>query len=654
MRIERDELLRLSTSLGRMWLETDGRGGYAASNVLLCPTSRFHGLLVSAWPGMPRRHVFLARFEETLALDGREVQLSTVRYGSGFRPEGHRFLDSFDSAPVPAWEFRIGDVRLRREVLMLGGAPATLVRWELRGGGGPYVLSLRPFLACRQADSLTFANDVLDPRVAPTPGGFVARPYAELPPLAVTASGGASFVADAVWTRGLEYADDLARGYGGHEDQFSPGRFDVPLSSSGEVVLATTLGAPLVRPLAAWRAARRARRREKAGDLRTRLARAAEHYLYRTQDGRCGVVAGYPWYGEWGRDTCIALPGLLLPRGEVKRCGEALAALRPWLREGRLPNRFLGEETEWAATDPTLWFARAVRLWDHAGGDRRLLASTMVPMLGEVAEQHLAARGGDLACGEDGLLRGRGGVSPATWMDATTDGVAVTPREGCAVEVNALWFFLLAYLARLERRAGRREAAGRWASVRDRVGASFLGRFWHEEEGWLADVADGAADLRIRPNMVIAAALEFSPLARGQRAAVVDLARRELVTPTGLRSLSPRDPGYRGRFEGDLVSRNAAIHQGTVWPWLLGFYVEAYLRAHGRGPGARRHVRDLLAGLGALVDTAPPGAAIGHLPELFDGDLPQRAAGAWAQAWSVAEVLRACALAGPSRVRRDV
>jgi predicted glycogen debranching enzyme len=242
---------------------------------------------------------------------------------------------------------------------------------------------------------------------------------------------------------------------------------------------------------------------------------------------------------------------------------------------------------------------------------------------------------------DGGLLVAKSTATAATWMDAVFDGVAVTPRGGCAVEVNALWCFLLEYVARLAKRAGKSADGREFGAMKRRAYASFRARFWFADERRLVDAwKDGVADRAVRPNMMIAAALEFSPLSREQRAACVDLARAELLTPRGLRTLSPRDPRYRGRYEGDVVARDAAYHQGTVWPWLLGFYAEAYVRAHGRGAASKRHVRELLDAFGPHLDER----SLGQVSEVFDGDPPHRPGGAWAQAWSVAELLRAWAL----------
>jgi predicted glycogen debranching enzyme len=645
MRIEREELVRLDSSFGRSWLESDGVGGFAASTLVQCATSRYHGLLVTPAPGSAKRVLFLSRFEETLSADGREFPLSMARYGGALHPQGHQYLAAFESAPFPAWTYRIGDVEVRREILSVRGSPTVLVRWKRTGGKGPWTLDLRPFLPFREADALTFENPAIDRTVRAVDGGVAARPYASLPELSITTSRPAPFLREAFWYRRVRFDDDVARGYAGDEDQFSPGRFLVSLAPGDEFVVAASIAGRVADPAKAWRSeSRRRRAAEPSGQgVRAVLEAAAERFLFRTPEGRTGVVAGFPWFGEWGRDTCISLPGLLLPRGEVAECGEALLQLAKYVRGGRLPNRFgtAPESSEYKASDPALWFARAVRCWELAGGEKRRLADDLYPALAAIARGNRDSQAGDVRMDDGGLLAAKTGLTAATWMDAVNGGVAATPRDGCAVEVNALWCFLLDYLARIAKGAGRTRDLREWTAMKRRAWKSFAERFWLEDERRLADCwQGGVADRSVRPNMVIAASLEFSPLSRPQRAAVVAVARAELLTPRGLRTLSPRDPAYRGHYEGDVHSRDAAYHQGTVWPWLLGPYAEAHLRANGRGAAARRHVRELLEGFAPHLGEG----ALGQVAEVFDGDPPHRPGGAWAQAWSVAELLRAWAL----------
>ncbi|RMH02598.1 MAG: glycogen debranching protein [Planctomycetota bacterium] len=670
LRVGREELLRLEHALTREWLETDGLGGFASSTILMCPTRRYHGLLAAVPPGHSRRHLFLARFEETLHAPGRELPLSMARYPGVWAPRGHRSITGFELRPWPASRFHLGLAEPEREVLMVRGRPVVLVRWSLAGQRNGLELRFRPLLAFRELDALTFENLDLDPRAERIPGGIRCRPYASLPPLhlTVSVSGGhrAEFEADPVWYRRLEYAQDLARGYDGHEDQFSPGWFHAPLEPGGEIVAAATIGPPVADPAALWRQEAARRRAELpsavaggAAGVGELLAATADHFLYRDPTGRPGVLAGFPWFGEWGRDTFIALPGLTLARGRVEACAEVLRGALPFLRDGLLPNIFgpTPAASHYGSADAAFWFARAVRLWQLAGGDREELLDAFLPALRAIAEACLAGTDLGLHVDPGGLLEVGGPDLNPTWMDAVTSTGPVTPRHGQPVEIEALWYFLLAYLERLELLAGDPAAAGRWTRRKRLAGRTFRRRFWLPQH-YLADCwREGLADPAVRPNMVLAAALEFSPLTRARRRDVVERAEAELLTPRGLRTLSPADPAYRGHYRGGPEERDAAYHQGTAWPWLLGFWAEAALR----GSGPRRWLLDRLERLVEGFRDALGSHGLGFLSEVHDGDSPHRHGGCPAQAWSCAEILRLAAMvrdhglpreSEPSRSRR--
>lgn len=665
--LERERLLELDLALTREWLETDGLGGYASSTVLNCATRRYHGLLVSTFPGTDKRHVFLARLEESVHSLSSEplgpggeghFPLSLARYPGSFHPHGHKTLVRFELNPFPCWEHSIGDARIRRSIQMLKGTPTVLVRYELVGGSEPIELRVRPLVAFREADALTFENVDLHPEVTyldTAKRSLKLQPYSGLPAmtLALAAKEGA-FEGDPVWYRNIEYKVERERGYDDREDNFSPGMYRVRLAPGECAVLCATLAAPPKSPIAAWDKStkEREKRAKVAGNgPRAQLDLGADDFLYRTREGRLGVIAGYPWFTEWGRDTFLSLPGLLLARGRVAECGEALEGALQFLDAGLLPNIFgsTPKKSHYGSVDASLWFARAVRLFDLAGGERELLMRRLRPALEVIAQQY--AQGTRLGIGTDscGLLFAGDGRLNATWMDAVVDGVAVTPREGLAVELNALWYFLIAYLEDLAGRANDARGRQRWSKERERVGAAFLEHFWLPEPRYLADRwKDGAPDPRVRPNMVIAAALELSPLSEAQRADVVYKSELELLTPMGLRTLGPRDADYCGRFGGGPAERDRAYHQGTVWPWLLGFHCEAYLRAHGFNRKNGEHVLALLAEVEGEVTRH----GLNHVSEVYDGDPPHRPGGTIAQAWSTAEILRARALAALSGAKR--
>ncbi len=652
LRMDRNDCLRLDCALSREWLETNGRGAYAAGTVAMCATRRYHGLLVVPSPAGRGRHVYLARFEEHLRGPDRSMPLSIARYPGLWSPHGHKSLAGFALAPFPVFAYRIGANVVTREILLVRGAQTVLVRYALSGEQASLQLELRPLLPFREADALTHENLALRPEAQPIRDagrtvGIRVQPYAPLPAINITvAAAEHHFDADPVWYRNVEYEVDLQRGYEGHEDQFCPGILRLALCPGQPAVIAASVEEAVLDPAAVW-ASESERRQSQAAvvgrGMRDLLALTADDFLFRTGDGRLGVLAGYPWYTERGRDSMVALPGLTLSRGRLEECAEGLEAVCGYLRGGLLPSRFGSgpDDSTYRSADAALWWARAVRLYEVAGGSLERIRSRWLPGLLEVARSYRDGTDLGVACDADGLLHvGLPGLA-TTWMSAYTHDGPVTPRSGCPVEVNALWFFLLAYLSYLLEAANEWEERAHWQEWQQRLAASFLDRFWLPDQECLADLwSEAGVDRSIRANMVIAAALEFSPLTSSMREDIVRVAERHLLTPVGLRTLAPSDPQYRGTHGGGETAHQEALHQGSVWPWLFGPYVEAWLRATGPRPERIASLRELLDGLAPELLVG----GLNHLSEVYDGDAPHRGGGAFAQAWNVGEILRAYAL----------
>ncbi|MBI5432812.1 MAG: glycogen debranching enzyme family protein [Planctomycetes bacterium] len=643
--IDREECLQLDRAITREWIETDGNGGYASSTILLCPTRRHHGWLVTPFGPERKRFVWLSRFEESIGGGGKAFPLSMGRYPGLWSPHGHQAIESVELVPYPRFSYRFGATWVRREILMVKGQPTVLVRYSVEGADVPLQLDLRPLYAYREANALTTENMALDPRVERLPNGIRSRPYPGLPTLTITASTRSlRFEADPVWYRRIEYTKDLERGYDGQEDNFSPGWFRLAIAPGADVVVATTIGEPISDPAALWKrehTTRRARMARFDRSLKRALELAAEDFVYRKSDGeRLGVLTGFPWYGERGRETLMALPGLLLSRGEIETCGNALEATLPFLKDGLLPTHF-GDghgDSRYEGADTSLWFARAVRLYEQAGGSAERVRDVFMPALARIAHELASTRALGISIDDKGLLHAGSPELAVTWMNAFANGKPVTPRDGCAVEVNALWWFLLAYLEDLHERAGDHSGAREWTKRKRLATRGFLQRFWLEDERSLADTwKDGVADRSITANAVIAASLEFSPLTRGKRTDVFRRARAELLTPRGLRTLAPTDPRYVGIHHGTHDDREKARHCGSVWPWVSAFYIENYLRAYVPRLWRMEPLSELVLGFSDLLQ----GYGLNQISELYDGDPPHRPRGAIASALNVAELLRA-------------
>lgn len=629
------------------WLLADGAGGYGCGTADALPRRRYHALWVVRPPGAARRVLAVAGLDERLVgADGVPSSLLHAHWRTEPGPSAPAAPVAFDRLPLPQWTWRLGDRGVVRTVALSrgdGGRPgALLVRWR-NLGAAPQRLVVRPLLGGNDADHLIAADDRFDGTLHARGASWGSRPTTLLPVLWLSVDGVAAFRAEPVWYRGFLYAEDRARGYDHVGDRWSPGVLELDLPAGGEATAAWALGDPCAEPAAAFDAElaaatrRHAAQAAHADPLRARLARTADDFLYRADGGRLGVLAGFPWFGEWGRDVFVALPGLTLARGRADQCAEALVGAVPFLRAGLLPNIYgpTPAASHYDSCDAALWFALAVQRFADAGGDAGQVRTQLLPALASIAAAYHQGTELGLAVDGDGLLQAGRDDLNATWMDARVRGVPVTPRAGLPVEIQALWYSLLAFLAEHD--------AASWQQARDRCGRQFVRRFWLADGGYLADrVHAGAADATVRPNMVIAAALPRSPLSRAQRAGVVTRARGELLTPRGLRTLSPLAPGYRGRYAGGVDERDAAYHQGTAWPWLGGFFVEAALAA--AAPRDRRaeavRLRQWLDGFQPELDRA----GLDHVSEVFDGDEPQRPGGTFAQAWNSGELLRALAL----------
>lgn len=638
------------------WLLADGAGGYACGTAADLPTRRYHGCWIAVPPGQVRRQMILAGVDERFGPGPEAPSLLHAHWGSLPDPSPPRASVAFVHRPFPTWTFRGQDqdgrpFHLERNVLLQRATadrpPLALLRWR-NLGDQLLRLHLRPLFGVGDADHLPPADPALDATVHAAGASWGVQARADLPRIWCTLDGVGAAVAEPVWYRGFLYRDDRDRGYDHLGDRWSPLRIELDLPPGQDAVLAVALVAPEPAPAVAWQHAADAACRSHAAleiDPRGRwaeLAAGADDFLYAAPvhhpapGRRRGVLAGFPWFGEWGRDAFVALPGLTLARGDLASCAEVLTGALPFLRRGLLPNIYGADpaSSHYGSADAALWWSLAVQRFASAGGDPDLMRERLVPGLAAIAAAYVAGTDLGIRATDAGLLAAGGPELNATWMDARTAAGPVTPRQGFAVELQALWYALLDCLVE--------HGQQQYAPLRDAAGKAFVQQFWLAD-GYLADrVHDGVPDRAVRPNMVLAAALPRSPLSRVQRQAVVARAEAVLVTPRGLRTLSPLDPAYRGRYRGGIEARDQAYHQGTVWPWLAGFYVEAALRAATKAqlPKRRQALAAWLDGFLPELDRA----GLGHVSEVFDGDLPQAPGGTFAQAWNTGELLRARAL----------
>ncbi|HYS79424.1 MAG TPA: amylo-alpha-1,6-glucosidase, partial [Anaeromyxobacteraceae bacterium] len=627
------------------WLETNGTGGFAMGTVAGTNTRRYHGLLVVPLRPPGERHVLLARLEESLMAGGAEVALATNQYPGTLHPEGHRHLTGFRLDPFPTWTFEVGGVVLEKRLFLVHGEQAAVVRYRTNR---PVHLRLRPFLAFRDYHALAKANGSLDPSVRESAGAsggvrtLTVRPYGGLPELRLHHSGGA-FVNDGAWHRDTEYLEELDRGLDFREDLWRMGTIEMDADPGVDAfVVATTGPWSALDGAAVNRAeqAERVRRTPRSRDaLAARLDAAAEQFLVERADGTPTVIAGYPWFTDWGRDTMIALPGLLLARGRLEAAREVISAFLAHARRGLIPNRFpdRGGVPEYNTVDATLWLFQAVHAYLVAGGDPGL-ALEVYPKAREILRSHReGTEHGIRVDPEDGLLIAGDPGAQLTWMDAKVGDWVVTPRHGKPVEVNALWYNAHRLAAGWARRAGDDTGAGELDHEAARIADSFEQRFWDPVAGRLFDVLlPEGPDRRLRPNQLFAVSLPFPLLDRPRQQAVVRVVERSLLTPVGLRTLASDERDYQPRYGGGPRERDGAYHQGLVWPWLLGPFIRACLNAFGRSRTTWAYCRSLLRGLDRHISEE---GCLGSVSEILEPEPPYRPVGAPAQAWSVAEIL---------------
>jgi predicted glycogen debranching enzyme len=641
------------------WLLTNGTGGFAMGTVAGSNTRRYHGLLVASLHPPVERIVTLGRLEETVLGEGGEVQLSVNQYPSTLYPDGWTRLVRFALADGPVWTWSVGGVEVERRVLLVPGEQTVVVRYA---SSAPVRLRIEPLLAFRDYHALAHRNpDAWTGFEERSDGaGRTVRfqPYGGLPSLRL-AYRGSAFAGAPAWHENVEYLEELDRGLDFREDLLRPGSFELEVAPGRPEVVAASVQADASLDLDALgglfgpdaltpRAQVVPRRRDDLSEGRARLERAADAYLVRRADRSATVIAGYPWFTDWGRDTMISLPGLLIARGRLDLAREVLEGFLAHLDGGLVPNRFpdAAGPTEYNTADATLFMFQAVNAWEQAGGSPAFVRDVFYPAARAIVDAHLrGTRHGIHVDPSDGLLVAGGPGSNLTWMDARVDGVPVTPRHGKPVEVNALWYNALRLSERWARQLGDGPRARSLGREADRVAGAFDRAFWNDARRCCFDVVlPEGPDSRLRPNQLLAVGLPFPLLDARRRAMVLEAVEAALVTPVGLRTLARGDPGYHPSYRGGPAERDAAYHQGLVWPWLVGPYVDALFAVRGDAIETRTRARAAVASLVARMETG----CLGQLPECFEPEPPFRPVGAPAQAWSVAEVLRVVARIGIS------
>ena len=636
LRFEKATMTNLEASLPKELLRTNRSGAYSCSTIVDCNTRKYHGLLVVPVPELDDdNHVLLSSLDVTVIQHGAEFNLGLHKYqGNNYSPKGHKYIREFDCDKVPTTIYRVGGVILKKEFLFQNYEDRLLIRYTLEDAHSATTLRFRPFLAFRSVRQFTHENSTASREYHPVDNGIKTCMYAGYPDLYMQFSKKNEFIFQPDWYRGVEYPKEQERGYASNEDLYVPGYFEMTIKKGESIVFAAStseIKTSKLKKLFEEEVSLRAPR----DNFFHCLVNAAHQFHYRIKDDRY-ILAGYPWFKVRARDTFIALPGLTLSIEEQNYFELVMTSAEKELR-AFMAGKPQGKIYEIDKPDVPLWAIWCIQQYAKEVGKEKCLEK-YGKLVQDILDYIIKGKHPNLAIEENGLLYSEGRTEAVTWMNSTANGRPVVPRTGFIVEFNALWYNALRFGAALAADAKNSKRAEALEKRAELAKTSFVDTFMNEY-GYLYDYVDGTmVDWSVRPNMIFAVAFDYSPLNKDQKKSVLDICTRELLTPKGLRSLSPKSGGYNPIYVGPQTQRDYAYHQGTAWPWLGGFYMEACLKLY------KRTRLSFLERQMVGYEDEMAYHALGTISELFDGNPPFHGRGATSFAMNVGEILRALEL----------
>lgn len=638
--LDKKLLSDFNSAITNEYLETNGLGGWSSSSVLNVHTRRYHALFMAAVNPPLERYAMVSKLEETLVVNNSRIELSSNLYQeNNIHPEGYVYIENFSRNYFPEWIFDVNGTRLKKTLAMISGSNTLVITYEVLKCNGEFQMELMPLLAFRDYHHLSGKNENVSKNYSFINNAFHAKPYDGNPSVYISIPG-STFTERFDWYNRFYYQVEEYRGQDSMEDLFTYGSFSLALNKGQRlgVILSTDdisgqdafvlMNGELLR--------RKSLLKGVSSTIEKTLTLAADQFIVKRNADQKTVIAGYHWFGDWGRDTMISLPGLCLSTGRYDDAKKILSAFAETVSKGMLPNRFqdYGGEPEYNNVDGTLWYFIAIYKYLLATDDQDFVLEKLLPVLDEIISWHYKGTRYNIHVNSDGLLySGENGVQ-LTWMDAKIDSWVVTPRTGKAVEINALWYNALMIYSELLRLSGNNSRASNFSAAAVSVKKMFNTLFWNEELGCLYDVVEYYYnDETIRPNQLFAISLPFQLVDEKKALSILNIVQEKLYTPVGLRSLDPEHPSYKGIYGGDQLHRDAAYHQGTVWSWLLGPYIDALMKSEKHGiKEANKVIKEFVYHLNET--------GLGTISEIFDGNAPYTSRGCIAQAWSVAEILR--------------
>jgi predicted glycogen debranching enzyme len=647
------------TGVSSEYLETNGLGGWAGSTLIGCNTRRYHGLLVASTLPPIERMLLVSKLDETVLINNNRFELGVNNYGSTLNPQGHEYLTSFSKEIFPTFIYEVGSVTLKKTIAAVHNENTTLITYDVLKAPSQFDLELLLLIASRSYHSLTHANNAINQDTSFGNGIFYVQAYNNTPEIYISVPN-SSYHHNPHWYYNFYYSEENFRGLDYIEDLFSHGHFSVSQTEGDSLGIIISTNNPLNRNAQQLLAAERWRREKMIGtgspkNILQILTLAADQFIVQRsplpaspasssspvgggpEGAGLSILAGYHWFTDWGRDAMIALPGICLSTGRYEDAKKILTSFAGAVDQGMIPNRFPDDNQppEYNTVDASLWFFVTVWRYLQATNDHQFVLANMLPVMKQIIVWHSKGTRYNIRVEDDGLLySGQEGVQ-LTWMDAKVNDEVITPRMGRPVEIQALWYNAICIFAKLLQLNNDLEKANMVQRVSERTKQSFNAIFWNSQGNYLYDVIDqnNKPDASIRPNQLFAISLPFTLIDDAQKAtAILSIVTEQLYTPPGLRSLSPKDPAYIGDYGGGQYRRDSSYHQGTVWSWLLGPYIDSLLRTGG----TKEQAQAVINGFKYHLDEA----CIGTVSEIFNGNPPHYPRGCIAQAWGVAEVLR--------------
>lgn len=636
VKFDKGQLVNLEYSLQREILQSNRTGTYLSTTLNGCNTRKYHGLLVTPIKEfVGEKHVLLSALDPTFIQHGSEFNLGIHRFQGGtYDPGGHKYIREVEFKKLPVITYRVGGVVLVMERLLVEHEQQVIIRYTLVEANSPTVLRLRPFLAFRNIHSLSKANLYVNRKYHTISNGIKIRLYDGYPYLSMQMNKKCEFIPVPDWYYNIEYTKERSRGYEYLEDLYVPGYFEVAIKEGESILFSASTFEDKPRMLKKKFTGELSKKRN-LDSFTAFLQNASEQFIQK-RGRETNLISGFPWYGSDTRQALVALPGIVLSTGNTNLYRKVLRTYANHLHEGLFPRSIELKIPDYSATDIPLWFFWAIQQWVKTEKNGKWIWREFGDHLKLILTTYLKGLSFNNKMLSNGLVYAGKDRTALTWMDSQIDGIPLVQRKGLTVEINALWYNAVGVAVELAEQANDHLFLTEWEGMHERIKDSFKKSFWLEDDGYLADCIDANnIDRSVRPNMVIATALDYSPLTREQKKKVLAVCRDQLLTPRGLRTLAPHHENYAGNVKGNHAEREKGIHQGAAWPWLIRFFAEGYLKVHRQG--GVPFVKEILKKFEEELSEH----CIGTLSEMYNGNPPHEAKGAFSQAWSVAAIVAA-------------